>query len=143
MPRRAIEAINSLDAPVVAIDIASGVNSDTGAVMGAAMNAALTVTFGFAKFGHVSFPGAGHCGELKIAQIGFARQRSMTSAPSGLLLEAKDVRKWMKPRPQNSHKGMYGHAMVIAGSRGKAGAALLSLARRVARGCGPGDDGDS
>ena len=56
---------------MVAVDIASGVNSDTGAIMGAAVRAALTVTFGFAKFGHVSYPGAGYCGDLKIVDIGF------------------------------------------------------------------------
>src|ERR1700693_4752300 len=74
LPRGAIEKINATKIPSVAIDIASGVNSDTGAVMGAAIDASLTVTFGFAKFGHVSYPGAQHCGELKIEQIGFALQ---------------------------------------------------------------------
>jgi len=136
LPRRAIEAINSLAAPIVAIDISSGVNSDTGAVMGAAVNAALTVTFGFAKFGHVSFPGAGHCGELKIAQIGFAPAAIDDIAPSGLFLEAKDVGRWSKPRSRNSHKGMYGHAMVIAGSRGKAGAAILASRGALRAGAG-------
>ncbi len=66
LARRAIEAINHAGAPVAAVDIASGVNSDSGAVMGAAVRAALTVTFGFAKFGHVSYPGAELCGELEI-----------------------------------------------------------------------------
>jgi len=126
LPRVAIEKINSLGAPVVAVDIASGVNSDTGAVMGAAIDAAITVTFGFAKFGHVSYPGAAYSGELKIAEIGFAPQAIGEIAPKGLFLEAKDVRGWMTPRTDNSHKGMFGHVMVIAGSRGKAGAALLS-----------------
>src|SRR6266851_4522931 len=72
LPRRAIEMVNSLGVPVAAVDIASGVNADTGAVMGAAIRAALTVTFGFAKYGHVSYPGADLCGELVIAEIRFA-----------------------------------------------------------------------
>src|ERR1700693_3819169 len=54
-PLRAIELVNSFAVPTVAVDIASGVNSDTGAVMGAAIRASQTVTFGFAKFGHVSY----------------------------------------------------------------------------------------
>ena len=136
LPRAAIEKINSLGAPVVAIDIASGINSDTGAVMGAAIDAALTVTFGFAKFGHVSFPGAGHCGELKVEQIGFAPQAIADIAPSGMFIEPKDAREWMKPRADNSHKGMYGHVMVIAGSRGKSGAALLSSRGALRAGAG-------
>ncbi len=126
LPRLAIELVNSLGVPVVAVDIASGVNSDTGAVMGAAVNASLTVTFGFAKFGHVSYPGAAHCGELRVAEIGFASAAIDDIAPAGLFLEAGDVRQWLKQRSIDSHKGLYGHVMIIAGSRGKAGAALLA-----------------
>jgi NAD(P)H-hydrate epimerase len=136
LPRAAIEKINALKVPTVAIDIASGVNSDTGAVMGAAIDAALTVTFGFAKFGHVSYPGAAHCGELKIEQIGFAPQAVDDIAPKGLLLEARDIRDWLSPRSDNSHKGMFGHVMIIAGSRGKAGAALLSSRGALRAGAG-------
>ncbi len=136
LPRAAIEKINALKVPVVAIDIASGINSDTGAVMGAAIDASLTVTFGFAKYGHVSYPGAGHCGELKVEQIGFAPQAMDEIAPRGLFLEARDVRGWMTPRTDNSHKGMFGHVMVIAGSRGKAGAALLSSRGALRAGAG-------
>src|SRR5260221_3685247 len=134
--RAAIEKINGLKAPVVAIDIASGINSDTGAVMGVAINASLTATFGFAKFGHISYPGAAHCGELKVEQIGFAPQAVDEIAPKGLFLEATDVRGWMTPRTDNSHKGMFGHVMVIAGSRGKAGAALLSSRGALRAGAG-------
>jgi ADP-dependent NAD(P)H-hydrate dehydratase / NAD(P)H-hydrate epimerase len=136
LPRAAIEKINSIGVPIVAIDIASGVNSDTGAVMGAAIDAALTVTFGFAKFGHVSYPGAQYCGELRVEQIGFAPQAIDDIAPKGLFIEAKDARHWMRPRPDNSHKGLYGHVMVIAGSRGKAGAALLSSRGALRAGAG-------
>ncbi len=136
LPRAAIDKINALKVPVVAVDIASGINSDTGAVMGAAIDAALTVTFGFAKFGHVSYPGAGYCGELKIAEIGFAPQAIEEIAPTGLFLESQDVRSWMTPRADNSHKGIYGHVMVIAGSRGKAGAALLSSRGALRAGAG-------
>ncbi len=136
LPRAAIEKINAPKVPVVAIDIASGINSDTGAVMGAAIDASLTVTFGFAKFGHVSYPGAAHCGELKVEQIGFASQAIDAIAPMGLFLEATDVRGWMTPRTDNSHKGMFGHVMVIAGSRGKAGAALLSSRGALRAGAG-------
>ena len=136
LPCAVIERINALKVPTVAIDIASGINSDTGAVMGAAIDASLTVTFGFAKYGHVSYPGAGYCGELKVAEIGFAAQAISEIAPKGLFLDAKDVRGWMTPRTDNSHKGMYGHVMVIAGSRGKAGAALLSSRGALRAGAG-------
>lgn len=136
LPRRGIEMMNALGAPIVAVDIASGVNSDTGAILGAAAMATLTVTFSFAKFGHLSYPGAEHCGELRIAEIGFAPAAIDEIAPSGLSLEAPDVRGWIKPRPNNSHKGMYGHVMVIAGSRGKPGAALLASRGALRMGAG-------
>jgi ADP-dependent NAD(P)H-hydrate dehydratase / NAD(P)H-hydrate epimerase len=136
LPRATIERINALKVPVVAIDIASGINSDTGAVMAAAIDASLTVTFGLAKFGHLSYPGAAHCGELKIAEIGFAREALDEIAPRGLFVEAKDARGWITPRTDNSHKGMYGHVMVIAGSRGKAGASLLSSRGALRAGAG-------
>jgi ADP-dependent NAD(P)H-hydrate dehydratase / NAD(P)H-hydrate epimerase len=125
-PRRAIEIVNSFAVPTVAVDIASGVNSDTGAVMGAGIRASLTVTFGFAKFGHVSYPGAGQCGELRIDDIGFAPRAIDEIAPCGRFLERADLQDLIRARPVNSHKGMYGHPLVIAGSRGKSGAALLA-----------------
>ncbi len=136
LPRRAIESMNSLGVPIVAVDIASGVNCDTGAVMGIAVHASLTVTFGFAKFGHVSYPGAEHCGELRVADIGFAPEAVRDLAPRGRFLEADDVRGWLRPRPHNSHKGMYGHVMVIAGGRGKSGAALLASRGALRMGAG-------
>jgi ADP-dependent NAD(P)H-hydrate dehydratase / NAD(P)H-hydrate epimerase len=135
-PRRAIELINSFAVPTVAVDIASGVNSDTGAVMGMAIRASLTVTFGFAKFGHVSYPGAGQTGELRIVDIGFAPRAIEEIAPRGRFLERADLQHLIRPRPENSHKGMYGHPLVIAGSRGKSGAVLLASRGALRTGAG-------
>ncbi len=132
----AIEAINQAGAQVVAVDIASGVNSDRGAVMGAAVRAALTVTFGFAKFGHVSYPGAELCGELEIAEIGFVPAAIGEVAPRGRFFGAAEVRPHLRSRPRNSHKGNYGHVMVIAGSRGKSGAAILASRGALRMGAG-------
>ena len=129
LPRIAIELINTMEAAVVAVDIASGVNSDTGALMGAAVRATVTVSFGFAKYGHVSYPGAGLCGCLEIAEIGFAPEAIGDIAPRGRFLERSEMAALIRPRADNTHKGTYGHPLIIAGSRGKSGAALL-----VARG---------
>jgi hydroxyethylthiazole kinase-like uncharacterized protein yjeF len=135
-PRRAIEIINSFAVPTVAVDIASGVNSDTGAVMSAAVQASLTVTFGFAKFGHISYPGAGLRGELMVADIGFAPRAIDEIAPRGRFLERADLQHLIRPRPVNSHKGMYGHPLVIAGGRGKSGAVLLASRAALRMGAG-------
>jgi ADP-dependent NAD(P)H-hydrate dehydratase / NAD(P)H-hydrate epimerase len=136
LPRAAIELVNSLALPVVAVDIASGVSSDTGAIMGVGVKAALTVTFGFAKYGHVSYPGAELCGELEIADIGFARGAIADLAPSGLFVEEADVRPLLKRRSANTHKGTYGHLLIVAGSRGKSGAALLAARGALRAGAG-------
>jgi ADP-dependent NAD(P)H-hydrate dehydratase / NAD(P)H-hydrate epimerase len=125
MMRAMIEAINRLEAPIVAVDIASGVNADTGAVMGVAIKAALTVTFGYAKYGHVSYPGAEFCGALELAAIGFAPAALTTIAPRGRLVERREAAGLIAPRAANTHKGSYGHVLAVAGGRGKGGAAIL------------------
>jgi hydroxyethylthiazole kinase-like uncharacterized protein yjeF len=134
--RRAIDALNSLGVPIAAVDIASGVNSDTGAVMGTAAKALLTVTFGYAKYGHASFPGAELCGELEIAEIGFAPAAIGEVAPRGRLMERSEAAALLRPRGINTHKGTYGHPLVIAGSRGKSGAAILAARGALRTGAG-------
>ena len=136
LPRCAIELINSSRFSVAAVDIASGVNSDTGAIMGAAVKADLTVTFGIAKFGHFSYPGAGLCGDLEIADIGFAPAALDAIAPRGRWLQLDDIRPMIHPRVANSHKGMFGHTLIIAGARGKGGAPLLSARAALRMGAG-------
>jgi ADP-dependent NAD(P)H-hydrate dehydratase / NAD(P)H-hydrate epimerase len=136
VPRDAIEWTNSLGVPVVTVDIASGVNSDTGAIMGAAVRASHTVTFGHAKFGHVSYPGAECCGELEIAEIGFDPRAVGEIKPRGRFLELADISTLIVERPVNAHKGMYGHPLVIAASVGKSGAALLASRGALRTGAG-------
>ncbi|HUO06045.1 MAG TPA: NAD(P)H-hydrate dehydratase [Candidatus Binataceae bacterium] len=136
LPRRAIEMINALKVPTVAVDIASGVNADSGAVMGIAVRASMTVTFGYAKFGHVAYPGAAHCGTLKIADIGFAARAIEEIAPRGRFIEPADIRPLIAARPPDAHKGIYGHTIVIAGGRGKSGAALLASRAALRMGAG-------
>lgn len=136
LPRLAVDLINASQGPVVAVDIASGVNSDTGAIMGTAIEAALTVTFGFAKFGHVSYPGARYCGELKVRDIGFPPAAVDDAGPAGLYLESADVRPLIKPRAADAHKGNFGHPLVIAGGLGKGGAALLASRAALRTGSG-------
>ncbi len=133
---RAIAMINERSVPVVAVDIASGVSSDTGAIMGAAVRAARTVTFGFAKFGHVSYPGREFCGDLKVVDIGFAPQAIELIAPRGRFFESAEAAPLIGVRRDNSHKGNYGHPIVIAGSRGKSGAAILASRAALRTGAG-------
>jgi ADP-dependent NAD(P)H-hydrate dehydratase / NAD(P)H-hydrate epimerase len=136
LARGAIEAINSLGVWVAAVDIASGVNADSGVVMGAAIAANLTVTFGYAKYGHVTYPGAGCTGHLEIVDIGFAPAAIGEIAPPGRMIEALEAAALLKPRSANTHKGTYGHPLIIAGSRGKSGAAILAARGALRMGAG-------
>src|ERR687897_1585813 len=110
----AIEALANADVPTVAVDIPSGVNGETGAVDGPAVDADITVTFGAAKPGVVLLPGAERAGVVEVADIGF---------PADLvhgdvwLVEAADVLGWVPERDLDTHKRSAGYAVVIGGSR--------------------------
>jgi NAD(P)H-hydrate epimerase len=134
--RRAVELINRAAAPVAAVDIASGVNADDGAIMGVAVEAEHTVTFGAAKFGHVSYPGARCCGALEIADIGFAPAAFDDLGVTGQFLEVAEVAPLVRPRNPDTHKGTYGHPLIVAGGRGKSGAALLASRAALRMGAG-------
>jgi len=136
LPARIIEHLNRLETPRLAVDIASGVNADTGAIMGVAARAARTVTFGVAKFGHFSYPGAAHCGDLEIAEIGFAPKAFALLQPHGCLYERAEAARLLRPRPAASHKGSYGHLLIVAGSRGKGGAVVLASRGALRSGAG-------
>jgi NAD(P)H-hydrate epimerase len=96
----------------------------------------MTVTFGYPKLGQVIHPGLSYVGELVVADIGIRPEAVAEAGPLTELLEAREV-SWLIPaRADDSHKGTYGHLLVMAGSRGKTGAA--SLACRAAMRAGSG-----
>src|SRR5262245_30295909 len=132
----AIELINASGVPVFAVDIPSGLNSDTGLPMGTAIQAEATATFGFAKIGEALYPGARHCGRLAVVDIGVAAEAIAAQPPRAALLDADRVGRLVPARQPDAHKGDCGHVLVIAGSFGKTGAA--QLAARAARGAGAG-----
>lgn len=116
----AIRKINALHRPVIAVDIASGISADTGAVCGVAVRATETVTFGAAKCGHLFYPGKEYTGKLWIEDIGF---------PKALLWEKQEgfyfKHGYLPKRPEYSNKGTFGKVAVLAGSKNMAGAAYF------------------
>jgi NAD(P)H-hydrate epimerase len=129
--QKVIEAVNQSGKPVVAVDIPSGVEADTGAVRGAAIQADHTVCFGLPKLGLVLEPGSSRVGELHVVDISLPRP--LLDAPNGRhLLTAALVRSWLPRRTPEAHKGCFGHVLVVAGARGMLGAACLT-AKAVAR----------
>jgi NAD(P)H-hydrate epimerase len=133
--REAIEAINVSGRPVLAVDIPSGIHGTTGRVLGDAVRASITVTFAFAKLGHVLYPGAQHTGRLIVADIGIPRNL-METAPGYDLLNDNFIRPMLRRRERQAHKGHFGHCLVIAGSTGKTGAAALSANSAMRAGSG-------
>lgn len=116
---QAIEAINASGKTVVAIDVPSGLSSDTGARIGPAVIAQATVVLAALKHCHVLAPACVCCGELYVRDIGIP-----TESPVALI-DSRDVAALLPNRFADGHKGTFGHALVIAGSNGKAGAAYL------------------
>ncbi len=129
-----IHAVNRSDAPVVAIDIPSGVGADDGRVLGCAVRADVTVTMAYAKLGLMLYPGAEYCGEVIVADIGITtaglREEPVTALEDGDLLSL------LPPRKRTANKGTYGKLLVIAGTRNMAGAACLAGRAAYRTGCG-------
>ncbi|MBU4261070.1 MAG: NAD(P)H-hydrate dehydratase [Proteobacteria bacterium] len=133
---RVIEMINRASCPVVAVDMPSGLDSDTGAVCGVAVKADLTVTFGVAKPGHFVFPGREMVGELEVVDIGIPSQVVAEAGLTCEVLDRESAGQFVARRPANSHKGTYGHLLVVAGSIGKTGAAILCCQGALRSGAG-------
>jgi NAD(P)H-hydrate epimerase len=129
--------LNASDVPVVAIDLPSGLSADTAEVPGPAVDATLTVTLAAPKLPLVLPPAEGLAGALSVADIGIphAVLREI-EGPWVEILTRESVRDLIEPRPADSHKGDYGHVLVVAGSPGRTGAA--SLAARAALRSGAG-----
>jgi hydroxyethylthiazole kinase-like uncharacterized protein yjeF len=129
----AIRSINRASAPVVAVDIPSGVEGETGAARGDAVEARLTVALGTLKPGLVFHPGAAHAGTIEVADIGFPPDLIRTDL---WLLEAADAAGWLAPREAESHKRSVGVVLVVAGSRDMTGAAALTAKAAYRAGAG-------
>lgn len=112
--------------PVVAVDLPSGLGSDTGRVDGPAVQADLTVTFAAPKWSHVLAPACERVGELALADIGIPEEVLERVAPSLFLAEEEDAAVAFPARDAGAHKGSHGHVLVVGGSLGKTGAAVLA-----------------
>ncbi len=133
---QAVEMMNRSGRPVVAVDIPTGINADTGAVMGAAVKADLTVTMALPKRGLVLHPGAAYAGEVRVADIGIPPEAVEKEKINTGLLDRASAWGLVKHREPDAHKGDFGRLMVIAGSLGKAGAAVMAGKAALRTGAG-------
>jgi hydroxyethylthiazole kinase-like uncharacterized protein yjeF len=129
----AIEAINRCGAPVVACDIASGVDASSGAVAGVAVEASLTVSFHAAKLGHRVAPGKWHTGELRVAEIGIPPGAPPQPAAGEIQTSVLDL---APRRGSRSTKFTSGQVVIAGGSRGLTGAVRMSSLAAIRAGAG-------
>lgn len=131
-----IEAMNRSGGVKLAVDVPSGVSTTTGEVATSAFRADLTVSFQCAKLGCVLYPGRDYAGEVTVTDIGVDTSVLEGDREAAYALEEKDVKTMLPKRRPNSHKGDYGKALIIAGSRGMAGAAYLAALAAYRTGAG-------
>jgi hydroxyethylthiazole kinase-like uncharacterized protein yjeF len=132
----AIHAINGSRAPVLAVDIPSGLCADTGRVLGAAVRADLTVTFIGLKRGLFTLQGPDYTGAVQLSDLGVPPEVYAAVRADCERLELEPLLECLSPRPATAHKGLYGTVLVIGGDHGMAGAA--ALAAEAALRCGSG-----
>jgi hydroxyethylthiazole kinase-like uncharacterized protein yjeF len=134
--RDVIEATNAHGAPIIAVDLASGINGSTGAVMGAAVRATRSVTFFRRKVGHVLLPGRTHCGPVEVVDIGI---KADVLAHLDTCTVLNDPALWRAhfPLPRaDGHKYSHGHAVVVSGGAVTTGAARLAARAALRAGAG-------
>lgn len=131
-----IQKINAAKKYVVAVDFPSGIDADSGLINGPCVQANLTAALALFKRSHLMYPAAETMGEIVQIDIGIPRQAVEAQNIGVELVEEADIAALLPKRKRNTHKGTYGHALVIGGSRGKGGAAGLTALAALRAGAG-------
>jgi hydroxyethylthiazole kinase-like uncharacterized protein yjeF len=129
-----ITHMNRQPAPVLALDLPSGLQADTGRVLGCAVRAAHTITFIALKPGLLTLDGPDHAGEVHVRDLGL--DVTALQPAGGRVLPAALLGRILAPRPRNSHKGTFGSLGILGGAPGMTGAALLAGRAALQLGCG-------
>ena len=132
----AIDAMNASRAKVVSADIASGVEADTGRILGRAVRADRTVTFTFPKIGQAVGDGAVYSGDVTVRDIGIPADLTKSLVSPVQTVEPDFVRWALPPRKIDGHKGTFGKLLIVGGAVGYTGAPYLTASAAVRTGCG-------
>ncbi len=130
-----IDRVNSYKTKRIALDIATGVSSDTGGILGKAFKADVTITFSYEKKGQILWPGCENSGQVIIVPIGITDESMLDGKFSCGALDDKDLQGFL-PRQAHSNKGTFGKVLCIAGSFNMSGAAVLCAGAAYRAGCG-------
>jgi len=131
-----IAEVNVAEIPVLAVDIPSGLSADTGAVMGVAVRADLTVSFIGLKQGLFSGQARHHCGEIRFDDLGVPKTVYEDLPPSAYRYDGEDLPHLLPARSKTAHKGDFGHVLIVGGDDGMGGAARLAGEAAVRVGAG-------
>ncbi|MCR4437706.1 MAG: NAD(P)H-hydrate dehydratase [bacterium] len=131
-----IEVLSGSHAPILAIDVPSGLDADSGSTLGVASRATATGTMGALKRGLLFAPGREHAGTVKVIDIGMPKDLFTDELVNTWQVEAEDVRQMLPRRAPNAYKNQCGVALVVAGSTGMTGAAVLSAETVLRAGAG-------
>jgi len=132
-----IERCNGAAAPVLAVDLPSGLDASTGAAAGAVVQADLTVTFIGLKAGLFTGQGPGVCGRVAFDDLAVAQGAADSGQqPLALRRDWMSVRNWLPQRPANAHKGRFGYVLVVAGDHGFGGAGVMAAEAASRSGAG-------
>ena len=131
-----IHWINASAAPVLALDLPSGLCADTGAELGCAVRASRTITFIAAKIGLFTCRGPALSGPIEIASLGVAEEAFAGLSPIATKIDLPDLQCLLPEREADAHKGQFGHVMVIGGDKGYGGAAILAAETAAMTGAG-------
>ncbi len=131
-----IQQINAIKKPVLSLDVPSGLDVDTGSIRGVAVDADVTVTFIALKAGLLTYRGVAQCGTLICDDLGLCTQVFSKVAPIATLIDWQELSNQLPKRQRDSHKGCYGHVLIIGGDYGMAGAVQLAAEAALRVGAG-------
>ncbi|UCF10328.1 MAG: NAD(P)H-hydrate dehydratase [Candidatus Bipolaricaulota bacterium] len=134
--REAVERLNDASVPVVSLDLPSGLDADRGAILGPSVAAETTLAMAFLKPAHVLHPAAARCGEVTILPVDYPPGAVREIEPWGIVPSRSTIRGLLPERAADGHKGTFGRLLVIAGSPGMAGAAILCCRAALRAGAG-------
>ena len=131
-----IRHLNATGKPVLALDVPSGIDADTGAALGVAVRAQVTVSFIARKRGLTTGAALDHCGVLVLDRLGLPEVGFADAPFDARLLDARRMAAWLPPRSRTAHKGDFGHVLAIGGDAGMGGAIRLCAEAALRVGAG-------
>ena len=134
--REAVERLNDASIPTISLDLPSGLPADEGALFGESVRADITLAMAFLKPAHLLYPAAGFCGNVAVVDVDYPASVLRNAVPWARVCEPAEIRDRLPVRPPDGHKGTFGRVLVVAGSEGMTGAAMLACGAAFRAGAG-------